>query len=78
MGESRTTRDQYERKCFACDKRLGKKPALVTCADEQTVYVGSECYKRIVAGGIAGYKPVDGGPRLYTLENKPKEFTSHE
>jgi hypothetical protein len=59
-------------KCFACGKSLGKTPALVTCADEQTAYVGRECYKLIKAAGKEGYQPPRGGPRLYLLEFKEK------
>jgi len=58
-------------KCYACNRKLGKTPHLVTCCDEQTVYVGRECYKLIVAGGKQGYQPPLGGPRLYLLECKP-------
>lgn len=67
---SRFNGDKQDR-CFACGRKLGKKPALVTCADEQDIFVGSECFKLIKAAGSAGYQPVDG-PRLYTLENDPK------
>jgi hypothetical protein len=59
-------------RCYACDRKLGKSPKLVTCEDEQDVYVGSECYKLIVAGATQGYQPPLGGPRLYLLEYDPK------
>jgi hypothetical protein len=55
-------------KCFACDKKLGLNPKLVQSAvDEQTMYVGSDCYKRILAAGEAGYQPPLGGPRLKVI-----------
>jgi hypothetical protein len=55
-------------KCFACDKRLGANPKLVQSAvDSQTMYVGSDCYKRILAAGEAGYQPPLGGPRLKAI-----------
>lgn len=57
-------------KCFACDKPLGKSPALVDTRDAQTVYVGSECFKKIRAAGDSGYQPPLGGPRLYLLRDK--------
>ena len=65
-------RTETNDKCFACGRKLGKSPKLVTCADEQTVYVGSECYKLIVAAKHEGYQPPRGGPRLYLMEKKPK------
>ena len=59
-------------RCFACDRKLGKNPAVVTCSDEQDVFVGSECYKDILAAGKDGWVPPSGGPRLFTLKNDPK------
>lgn len=58
--------------CFACGKILPKTRRLVTCADEQDVYVGPDCYAHILAAGAAGFQPRRGGPRLYTLEHDPK------
>lgn len=58
-------------RCFACDRKLGKKPVLVTCADEQTVYVGAECFKHVRTAQANGWQPPKGGPRLYLLECKP-------
>lgn len=58
--------------CFSCGKKLGKKPATVTCEDEQDVRVGSECFKLIQAAGIVGYQPPKGGPKLFLLEFDPK------
>ncbi len=54
-------------KCFACDKKLGKNPNLVDTRDSQLVYVGSECYKKI--SKKTGYQPLNGGPRLYFIQN---------
>lgn len=54
-------------KCFACDRRLGKNPALVDTRDGQTVFVGTECFKLIKAAGETGYQPPLGGPRLWLL-----------
>lgn len=59
-------------RCFVCGRRLGRNPLLVTCADEQDVFVGSECAKLIERAGAAGYQPPDGGPRLYVLAHDPK------
>jgi hypothetical protein len=67
--------DQDE-KCFACDKPFGKQPSrLVNVAHEdQDVYVGPDCYKRIKAAGKRGYQPMKNGkpfgPRLFTMEHK--------
>ena len=55
------------KRCFACDRKLGKNPYLVDTRDAQTVYVGSECYKLIRVAGEAGYQPPAGGPRLFLL-----------
>lgn len=54
-------------KCFACDKRLGKRPSIADTRDGQFVFVGSECYRLIVAAGEVGYQPPLGGPRLYRI-----------
>ena len=56
--------------CFACGKKLGMMPQLVTCKDDQTVHVGIECYRLIKATGKDGYQPPKGGPRLYLLQFK--------
>jgi hypothetical protein len=58
-------------KCFACGRKLGRTPKLVTCADDQTVHVGVECYREITKGGADGYQPPRGGPRLYLIQFKP-------
>jgi len=59
-----------DEKCFACDRSLPKHRKLVDTRDAQTVYVGPECYKKIVQAGAAGYQPPLGGPRLYLLETR--------
>lgn len=56
--------------CFACGRKLGKNPKLVDTRDDQTVFVGRECFKLIVTAGENGYQPPSGGPRLYLLEDK--------
>lgn len=57
-----------ELRCFACNRPLGKSPVIVDTRDDQTVYVGRECYKLVVAAGETGYQPPLGGPRLYLLQ----------
>ena len=54
-------------RCFACDRVLGKNPTRVDTRDAQTVFVGSECAKHILAAGDAGWQPPKGGPRLFPL-----------
>jgi hypothetical protein len=57
-------------KCFACDKRLGANPQLVTTFDGQTAYVGSGCFKLVLAAGETGYQPPLGGPRLKLIAER--------
>lgn len=56
-----------ETHCFACDRRLGRKPLLVDTRDSQKVYVGSECAKHVKRAGDAGWQPPKGGPKLYPI-----------
>lgn len=50
-------------KCFACGKVLkGQKRNIAFTEDGQSIFVGSECYKRI---GDSGYQPPLGGPKLW-------------
>lgn len=60
------------RVCFACGRKLGRNPALVTCADEQDVFVGTECARLVMKGGAEGWQPPKGGPRLFALKHDPK------
>jgi hypothetical protein len=53
-------------KCFACDKATSR-PRLVRCIDEQTVFVGADCFRRIKYSGKDGYQPPFGGPKLYCI-----------
>jgi hypothetical protein len=66
-------------KCFACGKifRSNKTKHLVNVAHEdQDVFVGPECYKRISAAGKTGWQPIKKGkafgPRLYLMQFKTK------
>jgi hypothetical protein len=55
-----------EDKCFACDKPLNSYNCVDT-RDDQVVFVGSECYRKIIASGETGYQPPKGGPRLWRV-----------
>ena len=54
-------------KCFACDRKLGRNPAVADTHEDQWVFVGSECFKRILASGTEGWQPPKGGPRLWMV-----------
>ncbi len=55
-------------KCFACDRVIKRKqPLEADTRDGQIVFVGSECFKMIMASGEAGYQPPKGGPRLFPM-----------
>ena len=55
--------------CFACNRIISTTTRIVDTRDNQLVFVGADCYKRIAAAREAGYQPPQGGPRLY-LANK--------
>ncbi len=55
-------------RCYACDK-LGAS-YLVACIDDQTVFVGADCFRKIKKAGAIGYQPQKGGPRLFTIAAK--------
>lgn len=62
----------YKLRCFACDRKLGNNPYLVDTRDDQTVFVGSECFRKIKAAGEKGYLPPPDefgvtGPRLWII-----------
>jgi hypothetical protein len=62
-------------KCFACGKPLPKSKKMADTRDDQIVWVGPDCYRKIVAAGESGYQPTQylrqgklvpaQGPRLY-------------
>jgi hypothetical protein len=54
-------------KCFACERPLSLRPGLADTVDGQRVYVGRDCFLKIIAAGSAGYQPPKGGPVLYPL-----------
>lgn len=58
---------EIRERCFACGRTLGKNPLRVDTRDAQTVFVGRDCGKLVLAAGEAGYQPPRGGPRLFPL-----------
>lgn len=56
--------------CFACGRKIGKREKMYDAdtRDDQRVFVGASCMKKIKAGGVGGYQPERGGPRLWALE----------
>ncbi len=56
-----------DKKCFACGKKLGKAPARVDTRDGQTVFVGSDCFRKVQSAGEAGYLP-KLGLRLWAMK----------
>jgi hypothetical protein len=60
------------KQCYACGKpRKSELCRVVRCSDEQTVFVGPECFRRIKRSGEAGYQPPLGGPRLFLVDKAP-------
>jgi hypothetical protein len=59
-------------RCFACNKSMKGSRYLAACQDDQTVFVGPECFREIRKSGSDGYQPELGGPRLYLVQ-----FTKH-
>lgn len=58
--------------CFACGRPLAaQRPIRVDTRDGQTVFVGTECAKRVLAAGETGWQPPLGGPRLYPIHKEP-------
>jgi hypothetical protein len=60
-------------KCFACDKKMKNRKYLIRCEDEQTAFVGPECYKYVEKSGECGYQPPLGGPRLFVISDQQFE-----
>lgn len=58
-------RDGTDR-CFACDKPLKslKIHEVQVLTEDTIVWVGPDCYKKVINAGKEGYKPPKGGPIL--------------
>jgi hypothetical protein len=46
---------------------------LIRCIDEQTAFVGSDCFKKVRAAGAEGYQPPLGGPKLFEISQQMLE-----
>lgn len=55
-------------KCFACDKPLKHRWFLAATMDGQRVFVGSECWRKVMNWRYFGYYPPKGGPKIRPLE----------
>lgn len=55
-------------KCFACGKALELIRLRVDTRDDQIVFVGPDCFRKVQSAGESGYQPPLGGPRLWMLE----------
>lgn len=69
-----------DEKCFACDRRFRRNSfglivfhSEAITLDGQRVYVGCDCYQKIVQAGADGYQPPLGGPRLWSQFHAPTE-----
>lgn len=59
----------YQHTCFACNKLIkAGNEKLVDTKDAQLVFIGPECYKKVVKAGDKGYQPPLGGPRLFLIK----------
>lgn len=64
-------------KCFACARAFRKNswgnipyhPEVLTEDGAQRVFVGYDCYRKIVEAGAVGYQPPLGGPRLFAEQH---------
>ena len=60
-------------KCFACNRVIKRIPIKADTRDEQIVYVGPECHRKIIKAGEMGYQPPLGGPKLYPVKKSMAE-----
>lgn len=62
------------RRCFACGRKVGVGAAKADTREDQWVYIGSECLKRLHDAGEAGWQPPRGGPRLYVMTDERWQY----
>lgn len=66
-------------KCFACGKKrslTGKIYLVKVLGEDQTAYVGPECYEEIYKSGRFGFFPPKGGPALILPGLDPHKMKS--
>lgn len=59
--------------CYACDRPL-KRRFIVKTSDDQKVFVGPDCWARVIDAAAEGYQPPRGGPRLFSLDRGSKRI----
>jgi hypothetical protein len=70
-------------RCFACDRVIkdtgdSARSHLVECIDEQTAFIGPECFRKVKRAGVDGWQPPKGGPRLFCLGLKPAQLCANQ
>lgn len=55
-------------RCFACGRKIKTTIHLADTRDDQIVYVGKDCWKKIKNAGENGWQPDRGGPKLYLIK----------
>lgn len=60
--------------CYLCGRKMQSTRYLVDTGEDQDVYVGAECYRKVVAAGKAGIKVPDSGVRLYPMTAKRRAY----
>ncbi len=57
-----TVEQHKEDRCYICGKKFqSAKRYQVDTRDDQIVYVGPDCYKRVMAAGDEGFAPLPKG-----------------
>lgn len=73
------TTDKIEKCCFACGRKFNPntsrtRAVIAYTTDGQRVYVGADCYERILySDDRGGYQPAQGGPKLRSYPPEVKE-----
>lgn len=63
-------------KCFACDCPLKNLRQLryADTGEDQFVLIGPECLRHVLSAGIVGWQPPKGGPTLYPMTEKRRQY----
>ena len=63
------------KRCFICNRKLGKNPRRADTHEDQWVFIGSECYQLIRDAGVEGYQASQkSGLRLYPMTIKRMRY----